>query len=63
GAGDSFLGAMIWALASGHAMDVAFRYGVAAGSAALLVPGTELSQREDIERLVKRVELDVLSSW
>ncbi|MGA8653560.1 MAG: 1-phosphofructokinase family hexose kinase [Xanthobacteraceae bacterium] len=63
GAGDSFLGAMIWALASGHAMDVAFRYGVAAGSAALLVPGTELSQREDIERLVKDVALDVLSSW
>jgi 6-phosphofructokinase 2 len=62
GAGDSFLGAMIWALASGHAVDEAFRYGVAAGSAALLVPGTELCQRDDIERLVKHVELDVLSS-
>jgi len=60
GAGDSFLGAMIWALASGHALDEAFRYGVAAGSAALLVPGTELSQREDIERLVKDVVLDAL---
>ncbi len=62
GAGDSFLGAMIWALASGHAVDEAFRYGVAAGSAALLMPGTELCQRDDIERLVKHVELDVLSS-
>jgi 6-phosphofructokinase 2 len=60
GAGDSFLGAMIWALASGHSLDEAFRYGVAAGSAALLVPGTELSQRQDIERLVKDVVLDVL---
>jgi 6-phosphofructokinase 2 len=60
GAGDSFLGAMIWALASGHTLDEAFRYGIAAGSAALLVPGTELSQRQDIERLVKDVVLDVL---
>jgi 6-phosphofructokinase 2 len=61
GAGDSFLGAMIWALASGHALDEAFRYGVAAGSAALLVPGTELSRREDIERLVQHVQIDVLA--
>lgn len=62
GAGDSFLGAMIWALTSGHALNEAFRYGVAAGSAALLVPGTELCRRDDIDRLVKHVELDVLSS-
>ena len=60
GAGDSFLGAMIWALTSGHALDEAFRYAVAAGSAALLMLGTELCQRDDIERLVKQVELDVL---
>jgi 6-phosphofructokinase 2 len=62
GAGDSFLGAMIWALTSGHTLDEAFRYGVAAGSAALLMPGTELCRREDVERLVKHVELDVLLS-
>src|SRR5262249_16010698 len=35
----AFLGAMIWALSSGRALNEAFRYGVAAGSAALLVPG------------------------
>jgi hypothetical protein len=28
----------------------------------LLMPGTELCQRDDIERLVKHVELDALSS-
>ena len=61
GAGDSFLGAMIWALSSGRALNEAFRCGVAAGSAALLVPGTELCRREDIERLVQEVELDVLT--
>ena len=57
GAGDSFLGAMIWSLASGHTVETAFRYGVAAGSAALLMHGTELCQREDTERLVNDVEL------
>ena len=55
GAGDSFLGAMIWSLASGDGMDTALRHGVAAGSAALLLPGTELCRREDVERLVKEV--------
>jgi len=60
GAGDSFLGAMIWSLASGHGMETALRYGVAAGSAALLLPGTELCRREDVERLVNDVELKVI---
>jgi 6-phosphofructokinase 2 len=57
GAGDSFLGAMIWSLASGRGIEDAFRYGIAAGSAALLVPGTELCRREDVERLVDEVEV------
>ncbi len=57
GAGDSFLGAMIWSLASGHRMETAFRYGVAAGSAALLMPGTELCRREDVERLIDDVKI------
>jgi 6-phosphofructokinase 2 len=57
GAGDSFVGAMIWALAGGKDMKDAFRYGVAAGSAALLTPGTELCAREDVERLYSEVRL------
>jgi 6-phosphofructokinase 2 len=60
GAGDSFLGAMVWSLSCGHAVDTAFRHGVAGGSAALLMPGTELCRREDVERLVNDVELIVL---
>ena len=51
GAGDSFLGAMVWALAAGQGLAEAFRYGVAAGSAALITPGTELCHRDDVERL------------
>ena len=55
GAGDSFMGAMVWALASGHSLEDAFRYGVAAGSAALITPGTELCAREDVKRLYGQV--------
>jgi len=60
GAGDSFLGAMIWSLASGHSLPTAFRYGMAAGSAALLEPGAELCRREDVERLLESVEIHAI---
>jgi 6-phosphofructokinase 2 len=55
GAGDSFLGAMVWSLARNTNLDAALRYGVAAGSAALLNPGTELCRVADAERLVSQV--------
>ncbi|WP_126173209.1 1-phosphofructokinase family hexose kinase [Altericroceibacterium xinjiangense] len=54
GAGDSFLAAMLYRLASGDAPREAFRYGMAAGSAAVLSPGTDLCQPADIERLYAR---------
>jgi 6-phosphofructokinase 2 len=57
GAGDSFLGGMIWSLAAGHALDKAFRYGVAAGTAALLSAGTELCHPVDVDRLYHMVDL------
>jgi 6-phosphofructokinase 2 len=57
GAGDSFMGAMVWALAIGHSLEDAFRYGVAAGSAALITPGTELCRLEDIKHLYSQVVL------
>jgi 6-phosphofructokinase 2 len=56
GAGDSFVGGMIWRLAgSGDVVD-AFRYGVAAGCAAVLNPGTELAHAKDVLRIYKEVE-------
>jgi 6-phosphofructokinase 2 len=55
GAGDSFVGAMVWSLARDHSLDAALRYGIAAGSAALLNPGTELCQSEDVKRLAPQV--------
>ncbi len=57
GAGDSFLAAMVWALTQGMAPVEAFRHGVAAGSAALLHPGTELSRADDVMRLAPRVQI------
>lgn len=60
GAGDSFVGAMVWGLAKGMSIEDAFRYGVAAGSAALLSPGTGLCRREDVERLYPDVVLQLL---
>lgn len=51
GAGDSFLGAMVWALSTGQSLPEALRYGIAAGSAAVLAHGTGLSRVDDIERL------------
>lgn len=53
GAGDSFLAAMVWALSEGWEPFEAFRYGMAAGSAAVLTPGTDLCHRADIERLYR----------
>jgi 6-phosphofructokinase 2 len=51
GAGDSFLGAMVWALCEGWSREAAFELGIAAGAAAVITPGTQLCRREDIEAL------------
>jgi 6-phosphofructokinase 2 len=51
GAGDSFLGAMIFSLARGDSLADAFRLGVAAGSAALVSEGTGLCWPADTYRL------------
>ncbi|MBI3703155.1 MAG: 1-phosphofructokinase family hexose kinase [Rhizobiales bacterium] len=62
GAGDSFLGGMVAALAQGRAPDEAFRVAVAAASAAVLSPGTELCRAEDVKRLLPQVQIDELAA-
>jgi 6-phosphofructokinase 2 len=57
GAGDSFLGALVARVAAGRDMEDAFRYAVAAGSAALLAHGTELARRDEVERLLSAVKV------
>lgn len=57
GAGDSFLGALIWRLAAGADLGESFRQAVAAGAAALLNPGTELCRPDDVRGLAEQVIL------
>ena len=57
GAGDSFLGALVWALAEGQDVRMALRFAVASGTAAMLARGTDLSHPVDIESLLAKVEV------
>jgi 6-phosphofructokinase 2 len=54
GAGDSMLGGLILGLARDMMLSAAVRFGIAAGAAATLNPGTQLCSREDTERLFHR---------
>jgi 6-phosphofructokinase 2 len=58
GAGDSFLGAMVFSLARGDDVRAAFRYGIAGGSAALLNPGTRLCGASDVDQLLAQVVIE-----
>jgi 6-phosphofructokinase 2 len=60
GAGDSFLGALVWSLSRGDVAETALRYGLAAGAAALLQPGTTLCQQADVLRLAPLVKVQRL---
>jgi 6-phosphofructokinase 2 len=54
GAGDSFLGAMTWALSEGQTPEKAFRLGLAAGAAAVMMPGSKLCRKQDVLSLFER---------
>ncbi|KQW51082.1 MULTISPECIES: 1-phosphofructokinase family hexose kinase [Ensifer] len=62
GAGDSCVGALVWFLTEGRSIEEAFRFGVAAGAAAVMAPGTELCQREDVFAIYKEAEPPTVSS-
>jgi 6-phosphofructokinase 2 len=55
GAGDSFVGAMARALEQGASLRRAFLYGMAAGTAALITPGSELCHKEDTEEYYRQL--------
>jgi 6-phosphofructokinase 2 len=61
GAGDSFLGGLVAALAAGKELQQAFRVAVAAGSAAVLSPGTELCRGEEVQRLLPQVKINEIA--
>jgi 6-phosphofructokinase 2 len=60
GAGDSFLAALLWVLARDGDLAEGLRFAVAAGSAALLTPGTDLCRREDVLRLAEQVAVSAI---
>jgi 6-phosphofructokinase 2 len=61
GAGDSFVAGFLWALHRHADLNLALRYGVAAGAAALLTGGTALCKVLDIEKLLHEVMITSLS--
>ncbi|MEP7029469.1 MAG: 1-phosphofructokinase family hexose kinase [Pseudolabrys sp.] len=71
GAGDSFVGGMVSTLAAGKSWAEvpwaevpwaeAFRVAVAAASAAVMSPGTELCREADVKRLLPQVRIDELA--
>jgi len=60
GAGDSTIAGLVLRLSQGDGFEEACRLAVAAGTAAVLTPGTELCRREDVERLLPQVEVERL---
>jgi 6-phosphofructokinase 2 len=58
GAGDSMVAGIVLALSRGKTIQDSVSFGVAAGTAAVMTPGTELCRREDTERLFKEMKIN-----
>ncbi len=58
GAGDSFLAALVLSLMQERSLADALSMAIAAGSGALLAPGTGLCLRKDVERLMPQVRVE-----
>jgi 6-phosphofructokinase 2 len=56
GAGDSMIGGIVLKLAQDWTVKDVINYGVAAGTAAVMTPGTELCRLEDTERLYEELK-------
>jgi len=57
GSGDAFLAGVVFTLSQGGTMEQALRLGVAAGTACVLSPGTELCHRREVDLLEPRVKV------
>lgn len=55
GAGDSMVAGIVLSLAKGNNLEKSVIYGLAAGSAAVMTPGTELCTKEDTQKLYKKM--------
>jgi len=57
GAGDSMVGGIVWALSEGHDLVEAVRWGIAAGSAAVMSDGTSLDRIDEAFELYPQITL------
>ena len=57
GAGDAMVAGIAASLCRGSGLEDAVRHGVAAGTAAVLTPGTQLCERREAERFVDQVTI------
>jgi len=57
GAGDSMVGGLVLGFSRGWDFKTALAYGVAAGTAAVMTPGTELCRFHDVESLFPRISV------
>jgi 6-phosphofructokinase 2 len=55
GAGDSMVAGIVLGLTRDDSLEDAVRFGVAAGAAAVMTPGTELCRKVDAERLYRQM--------
>ncbi len=62
GSGDSMVAGIVRGLARGDSLVDATRWGVAAGTAAVLTPGTDLCHLEDVERIVGDVTSELMAA-
>ncbi|MBD3374494.1 hexose kinase [candidate division KSB1 bacterium] len=56
GAGDSMVAGIVLKLVQGESLLKAVEYGVAAGSAAVMTPGSELCHKKDVEKLYNELQ-------
>ena len=63
GAGDSYVGALTFALVEGWSLEQACAYGVAAAAAAVTTEATELAHKPDVDRLYARIDCISPSPW
>ena len=56
GAGDSFVGGLIYALSQGEPIKRAFAWAAAAGTAAVMTAGTELCDVSDVQHLLRQLD-------
>ena len=62
GSGDAFLAGVVLTLSRGGSLADAVRLGVAAGTAAVLLPGTELCHRREVDILLPRVKVQPIEA-